>query len=240
MSIPIEKFYTQFGGDRLVDSHNYPPEINQYLRHEERLIFQIITTHGYDYLIEVGCMDARALPITLALDISYYGVDIVDKYIKEAQAKIKLATQRHPSLIAEAYCVSIYDLASCFQAHPLQINPNLSLNPLAIFPFNSFGNIEDPEKAARAVSDCGLDFLILTYRTDDYSTKVRKAYYQNCGYTGITTLNDERGIRFISSEGLNTVAYEENYIKTLLGINFSIQEYPIAQVGVGYHGTRIV
>lgn len=239
MSTPIERFYGQFGGDRLIDSSHYPPEILSYLRNEEQIITRIITDNKYNYFIEVGCMEARSLPLAVSLDIPYYGIDLVDKYIMRAQNMIRTMQKSEEGIKAEVYKVSVYDLANHLKQYPLK-SIDLPTHPLIVFPFNSFGNIEDPEKAARAVSNCSSDFLILTYRTDEYSTQLRKTYYQNCGYTGTTTLTDKRGIRFISSEGLNTVAYEGSYIRRLFGPNFSIQEYPIAQIGVGYYGTRIV
>lgn len=238
MAVPIESFYAEFGGDKLVDSSNYPSEIVEYLYCEEQLIREIMIRHAYGYFIEVGCMDARSLWLAVSLNVPYYGIDIVDKYIERARAKISLLRERQPSLIAEVDNVSVHNLPAYLSRYFEFRGGILHPSPVIIFPFNSFGNIDDPKKASEAVRQCNMDFLILTYKTDDSSTQARNRYYQNCGYTGLFATRDDRGVRFTAAEGLNTFAYEEFYMKEIFGPGFSLVVHDISQVGIAYHGVR--
>lgn len=235
----VEKFYGELGGDRLVDSSNYPPEILDYLKCEEQIIIQTFDNYGYNQFVEVGCMDARSLPLAASLAVPYYGIDIVDKYIIEAQNKINASQENSENINAEVHKISVYYLADYLKQSPLRISANKPSRPLAIFPFNSFGNIDSPELAIQSIGDCNMDLLILSYRTDDHSTRARSRYYENCGYSEVIMDESEQGVRFTSPEGLSSVAYDEDYLKDLLGKRLSVKTYLFSEIGVGYHGTVI-
>lgn len=238
MTVSIERFYAEFGGDKLVDSSNYPPEIVEYLQQEEHLTRQIMIRYEYGYFIEVGCMDARSLWLAISLNVPYYGIDIVDKYIERARAKINALRKEQSSLIAEVAEASVYDLSLHLSRHFALQRVISQPRPLVIFPFNSFGNISDPQRASEAVKQCKMDFLILTYKTDEPSTQVRNKYYQNCGYTGLLPTRDDKGVRFSSLEGLDTSAYEESYLGSIFSPEFFLTAYAFSQVGIAYHGIR--
>lgn len=201
------EFYSNKGGDKLIDNENYPEAITNYLKEERRLYFQHLTQGNYDTLIEIGCMSARHLDIAIELNLNYIGIDIVSKYIKLAQQQITDNNYQHK---AKAFQLSLLD----YEQETIQL-PRTS-KPLCIFPFNSFGNIINYTDAIKKTFEIGYDFFISTYNTTEEATNVRLEYYKNCHFNNLEATTNKEGVLFTSSEGLHSWAFHSNYLRALL------------------------
>lgn len=229
----VENFYAQNGGDLLVLHENYPPLIRDFLEKEDNLIEHTISERGYETLVEIGCMDARLLDRAKKSRVSYFGVDLVERYISEAKNKI---SNQWDSRIgtASVLCASAYDFT------PDNFPAIKSFKkPIFVFPFNSFGNMDEPQKAIDAMLKCGTDFLISTYLVDSTATETREEYYRNCGYSNITVDISPEGTRFTSREGLDTFAPSQEFLLSLVKNNFKISVHNFGKIGVGYQGSLL-
>jgi hypothetical protein len=202
----VKEFYSENWWDLLIDSSNYPKEIIEFLNEEEQIIKTTLVMWWYDVLFEVWCMSARNLNISQELWIWYFWIDIVEKYIKEAEEKIKkLQISNADVKILSAYEVD-YD--------------NVTIEPsekvLVVFPFNSFWNIDDIEQTLYKMKRLWYDLFISTYWTDKITNSVRYDYYTNCWYTWLKQKDEYNKITFISNEWLNTSVYEEEWLIDLL------------------------
>lgn len=220
----IQDFYATGPGDQLVDARLLPNRVQDFLVGEERLLARFAP--GYEVLVEVGSMHGLHLEWAVENGKSYVGVDIVQRYVEAgrrrvADADLPAARYRFESIGAERL-------------------PEIALppgRPVAFFPFNSFGNMEKPLAVLDAVADSGARFLISSYGTDTQSTEVRRKYYAACGFTGVEVHEDAQGVRFTSHDGLNTIAFHEEYLLGLLaerGMKASI----VAFAGFGRMYTR--
>ncbi|MDD4614902.1 MAG: class I SAM-dependent methyltransferase [Caldisericia bacterium] len=174
-------------------------------------------------MIEVGCMNGRNLEIANELKIKYLGIDIVERFVKEANKKIDTLNLDAIAIRCDAKCLN-------------KIKNHFSKHFLAIFPFNSFGNIQDPQKVLNSTYKNKLDTLILTYKTDIKTTKIRKKYLENTLFEKIKKRSSKKGVLFTSNKGLFSYAYSAEEIikmgkvagyKKTKNINFS-------KIGKGY------
>ena len=188
------QFYASGAGDRLVDADLLPPVVQALLAHEERMLDSI--SAGIDVLVEVGSMSGLHLEWAVRRGLGYVGVDVVSRYVAEGRAR--LADRALP---ADRYRFALADAEEL---------PAVALPPgraVALFPFNSFGNMARPRAVLTALAGSGLPFAISTYRTDRDASRRRREYYDACGYTGLRVTEDADGVRFRNDEGLDTVAY---------------------------------
>lgn len=223
-------FYSSGYGDRLVDPSKYPKEIVNYLKAEEKLLLSF--SSQFDLLVEIGCMDGRYLDWAVGQDKRYLGIDIVDRYVK--MGRNKLLSRGSPLTRCR---IEICD-ATVVHELPFR-NGWLTVQDraLIVFPFNSFGNMKKPDEVLGSVSKTQKPFLICSYLVDDLANKVRLQYYNNCGYGQIKCLTDDRGVRFVSDDGLDTIAYYPAYLEQLCEENrVFVEMVPISSIGVGYHG----
>ena len=77
-----KQFYSVGLGDRLIKESNYPSEILAYLESENKLVLEFLS--DFETLVEVGCMNGRYLDLAVESKKKYIGVDIVSRYIDEA------------------------------------------------------------------------------------------------------------------------------------------------------------
>lgn len=207
----LVNFYSTIG-NRLVEQKNYPPEINEFLKLEKKLFKELVKKENCKIVVEVGCMDTGfILQETVEAGLSYIGIDVVKELVEELNAIISNSAFDKGTNTAIAYNLGVEELSKIIEKNELNAG-----EALVVFPFNSFGNIPDPEKAVNETCKLGLSMAIFTYKTDPQTTKIREKYYFNCNYKNTKELKEHRGILFQSEDGLMSYAYKESYIKKLL------------------------
>ncbi len=95
--------------------------------------------------------------------------------------------------------------------------------------------MNDPSAVIRSIRKSGLPFLISTYGTGQETNTCREQYYRNCGYSEIVSIQDENGVRFVSPDGLSTIAYHPDYLQeifTVTGLKVAIVHF--SQIGVAF------
>ena len=220
----IEQFYDQGGGEKLIESNCFVPEIEEYLSKERQVIRDIFKGHNYSGMLEVGCMNGRNLNIAKELGIEYIGIDLVERFIEEANKKIG-------NLEINARAIK------CDVGNLHKIGYMLSKSFLVVFPFNSFGNIDEPQRALNAVSKEGLDSLILTYGTDSMTTRVRRNYLENSELGKLQEIITPKGVVFTSVGGLCSYAYSSDEFArmgSLAGYKKPSEE-KFSKIGKSYH-----
>ncbi|MFA4996335.1 MAG: hypothetical protein WC536_04315 [Patescibacteria group bacterium] len=224
-------FYSSGHGDRLVDPSRYPNEITEYLIAEEDLLTSLASR--FETLVEVGCMDGRYLDWAVRQQKSYLGIDIIERYVENGQDRILSY-----GLSFDRYQIKIGDAA---MIHELPCKEGLlqdSAKVLAVFPFNSFGNMSEPAVVLSSLVKAHYPFLICSYLTNDFANHARSQYYQNCGYKQIKCISDNTGVRFVSSDGLDTVAYNSSYFCGVLEEHFIVEMIEFSSIGIAYKGSQ--
>lgn len=220
----VKQFYDCGSGEELIRNCNYSSEIIEYLKEEKKVISVILKQKPYEGMLEVGCMNGRNLDIACDLDISYIGIDLVKRFILQTNQKIK--SMSIPAIARQCDVKSLYKISNL-----------LSPKILSVFPFNSFGNIDEPVKALKAVCLQNLDSLILTYKTDKLSTDFREEYLINSGMRGLKMKKTGKGVLFTSIDDLCSYAYSEKFIRqigTNAGYN-KIQMIDFSRIGRAYY-----
>jgi hypothetical protein len=222
-------FYGSGLGSRLIDPKNFSPEIAAFLDVENRLVLNALSS--FECLIEVGCMQGRYIERVLRAGKYYIGIDLVERYINTALL-------RASSLSLDAKRYSFFCLGAS-RIHDLiqlsQLSDFGSGQALVVFPFNSFGNIEDVSQTMLSLMKSKSHFFISTYKTDSFSSSVRRDYYGNCNYSGLRQINETNGIRFISNDGLNTMAYSHHWLVSCFGdFGFQLRVVDIGPIGIGF------
>lgn len=196
--------YENGSGDELINPLNYNDQIALYLKAESEIFGEIIK--DYYLVVEIGCMDGRYTDFVLKSGKKYLGIDAVQRYIENAKKKYKSAIIDDK---AAFFSTGLKDLEAVIADSQTQ-----SLKKtVAVFPFNSFGNIENIEQAIDIISNSLIDFVIFTYKTDKATQLIRENYYSRSGFVNLDCIYDETGVRFISSEGLDSVAYSEKWLR---------------------------
>lgn len=221
-------FYGADDGNRLVDENNYPESIKEYLKIEKDILISNIQSH--DVIIEVGCMEARNLEQAIKNNKKYIGIDIVPEYIEIAN---KIVEERKLTSTCEFLCIDAERLDDVIEKSRLL---KISNKPLFFFPFNSFGNMNNIENVIQSIQNIkGADFILFTYQTDDKSTNERFKYYNNCNYNNLKVSNEKNGIRFTADNGLNSMAYNEDFLKGFIkesGLDLEFKTF--ADIGIAY------
>ena len=221
-------FYSKGKGDRLIDPLFYPKNIELFLEDEKRLLEQL--TGSFDLLIEVGCMHGRYLEWAAKNGKSYVGIDVVKRYIDAGRRNVNrlgLSRNQYRFVLGGAE-----NIATIIKPSDLGFE---SERCLAFFPFNSFGNMPMLEDVMKSLVSSGLPFFISSYKISERATACRLEYYRNCGYREIKTLKNKRGVRFISPEGLDTVAYNPAFLKEVFVTNGAVASpTPFSQIGMAY------
>ncbi|MBU1151426.1 hypothetical protein KJ632_01195 [Patescibacteria group bacterium] len=224
----IKDFYESGKGDRLIDPLLFPEEIKQFLTCEKRILETL--ADSFDLLVEVGSMYGRYPKWAVENGKYYLGIDIVQRYI-ETGRKIILDLQLNPDKCRFVLggAENITDLVK-----PREWNVKLR-KCLLFFPFNSFGNMEDPLVIVKGIKKSGLPFLISTYGTSQETNVCREQYYRDCGYSEIVSLQDEKGVRFVSPDGLSTIAYHPDYLQEIFTIaSLKVAIVHFSQIAVAF------
>jgi len=229
----VRDFYESGQGDRLIDPKFYPEEIKRFLSGERHLLNSL--NHSFDALIEVGCMHGRYLNWALEQDKIYIGIDIVPRYIKLGRQRIRkigLSPRRFQ-----------FKIGGAEKIHSL-VNPGrLRVRPrrcILFFPFNSFGNVLDIVPVIVSIRKSKLPFLICSYQTTEAASACRLEYYIRCGYKEICRHIDEKGVYFLSQDGLRSVAYHPQYTRKIFRAHeLSVRISPFSMLGLAYYDERI-
>lgn len=223
-----KNFYGVGKGDRLIDPLFYPKAIQLFLSEEEAQLNSL--SSSFNLLVEVGCMHGRYLEWAEKNQKHYLGVDVVQRYIsagKERLNELGSSSLKHRFVLGRAEEISKLVVLSEWSVSPGRC--------LLLFPFNSFGNMSKPFLVAKSLSQKNLPFFISSYRTSVRATACRKEYYHNCGYDKLRTHTDKEGVRFTSSDGLNTIAYEEIFMQRLFrSVGVNARSVPFSEIGMAY------
>ncbi len=217
------EFYSTGCGDALVNPARYPREITRYLAAECALLELIPGRH----LVEVGCMQGRYLDYAMDRGLDYLGVDVVARYIEEGRRRV----EAHSAPTGRAR----FALGSATDLHHILNDVSPGTESTILFPFNSFGNCEDPLAVLRSLGRCGRPFLISSYRTSEEATTIREAYYRAAGLRPSCTSIEGVGVCFTAPGGFEAWAYEPQYLSSLateVELDFSVT--PLASVGLAY------
>lgn len=204
----IMSFYGSGLGDRLIDESLFPLEIKKFLIEEERLLNQ--SKSSFNSLIEVGCMHGRYLQWAIEHVQNYIGVDIVPSYIDAGHRRLK--EYFYESLRCNFILGSAENIDTLLNWKMLGINQHKAL---LLFPFNSFGNMQNYLSVIRSIKRSGVPFFISTYSTTPKATLCRRRYYEACSYKNLEKIENKRGVAFISDDGLCTIAYHQDFLLKL-------------------------
>jgi SAM-dependent methyltransferase len=209
----IAAFYDEGGGARLADAAGYPPSIRRYLIQESQLIERVLLSGEYGTVLEVGCMQGRFLSRARALGLHYRGIDLAPKLVMAGQARCRdLGGGPEETWI---WNCSAIELGRLVRGQAFFFPP-MEAPLLALLPFNCIGNMVEPEETLASIVRCGFEMLICTYMTDLRATAVRRDYYAQCGYEGITVHEENRGVVFRSREGLRSIAFHPHVLKGMI------------------------
>lgn len=160
----------------------------------------------------------------------YLGLDIVPRYVEAGRKtviKLGLSPQHYQFVLGGAE-----EIAKLVKPKQLLVEPQRCL---LLFPFNSFGNILNPSPVVTGLRESGLPFLISSYSTTAEATACREQYYRNCGYHELHLFEDERGVHFVSPDGLHSIAFHLKYLQKLCAVNgITVEAVPFSKIGVAY------
>lgn len=219
-------FYGSDLGDRLILSDNYPESVIEFLEKERENL--LLAIQKYDLVIEVGCMEGRGYNDIRNNGISYVGIDQMSEYIEKAASVFGFVSDTHEFLCMDAEFINEISKKSILYRKHKKI--------LFFFPFNSFGNVLNINNLLSSFSKLNnADALIYTYLTDVFATNERDKYYTNCNYKELQKNETEAEVRFTSADGLNSVAYKQEYLKSLCYANaLSFDSFKFCNVGIVY------
>lgn len=200
------RFYSNGLGDRLVDELRYPAGIRAFLSAERRLLVALRPMFGT--LVEIGCMDGRHVQWAVTHGKRYLGVEPVSRYVAAAQRSIersKLDPARFR--VVEGAGEDLDEILGAQLARGERC--------LVFFPFNSFGNASHPATILNTLRRVRRPVLISSYRTTESATRIRAQYYERCGYRHLRKEVSASSIRFVTDDGLNSVAYRCGHLSRL-------------------------
>lgn len=202
----VADFYGDGAGDRLFEQETFPPEIHQFLRRETALLRHAVK--GRKILVEVGCQRGILLDWATNHGLDYLGIDLVQRYIDEGRAAAE--SSGYVDVEERLLCDTADHLTDILaRARTARYDRE---DILLVFPFNSFGNMDDPVRVIANLAEASCDFFISTYRTDYAATVARFAYYLRCGYRSIDYQHEDRGIRFANDEGFSSCAFDPAWL----------------------------
>ena len=202
---PYSAFYLTPSGKMIMDSSTYTEEIHRFLQCEEAFILGIIPE--YDALLEIGCARAERAEIIAKMDRYFYGIDINQEHIDNAQ--VFLRTKK----IEKQATVSVFSANDLTKA-TFPLPPDKKT--LILFPFNLLGNLQDFHLILANMIDIGQDFCFSTYKITKKVSKSRELYYSNCGCQNIRYSKTLIGDLFDSEDGLHSAAFKVSYIIDIL------------------------
>lgn len=228
----MNSIYETVKGDELVYDKNYPLEINEYLKCEIDTLKELI--NSFNVIVEVGCMDGLHMDLIVDNEKFYVGIDIIQRYIDKAIQKSESKNYKEKTLLL---CEDATNLGN-IQKKLLKLGFNKN-QILYFFPFNSFGNMKDVEEIVDEINQNNLNIFISTYDTNNFSIKCREEYYANCNFKNTVEIVEQNGIRFVSDDGLNAIAYKKEWLYNKFETNKNkLISKALANVGIAYIRTN--
>jgi len=223
----VKTFYER-AGRALFAPWNYPLAISDHLAEERACMIRMLGAGAYETMVEVGCVDGSlSMDAAIGLGVGYIGIDLVETAVN--QLLRKLARDYPGDVRATA---RVLDVERLTELGPLE-------RPIAVFSFNSYGNLDRAEPVVAELARAGCDAFIPTYRTDTSSTQMRREYYIRCRYTDLCETRDDKGVLFTANEGLHTYAYHATWIVPLLERHgFRVTAESFGTIGTYYWATR--
>jgi len=202
-------FYSNNGGDQILNTQNYPPTIQEFLKNEADSLDQLIknSSQKYNMLIEVGCGNTVNLPLAKKHNLQYLGLEVSPTAVRIVQERIRRNRAQYEN--ADIECINILNIKKS------DLHLTMDDKPLLFLPFNLFGNVAPIAMLLARFRKLGIDVAISIYNTDTATSDMRKTYYTNCGYNFLSEKKHETGTYFFSNEGLYTVAYDHTYLTDL-------------------------
>ncbi|GEM_PF-6363839 len=209
----VERFYAFESGWRMFDTSSLTSVVNSYLCAERELVTQYLRHQGMhtDEFIEVGCGYGRYLPLVLAENINYCGIDLVKWLVTLGKVRLALCaplTQQKARIEAH----SADHLRELLQ----QNNQDASQRFCVLFPFNCFGNMSSPRRVLQQLAGINVDIIISGFLPDEANTRIRRDYYEKCGCRNLSVSYSEQGTTIISEDGLHSLAYHPDSLEKLL------------------------
>ena len=201
-------FFDTTLADRLMDPECFSTEIKEYLNQEREMVSAIESF--IDVLVEVGCMNGRYLDWALKYKKRYIGIDIVARHIsagRRASLEQGLSADCCEFLLGNAE-----EIAQLVRPENLKVDRDRCV---LLFPFNCFGNVLNIERLLQSLQQTELPFVISSYQLTEYATACRFEYYTRCGYRDVQIFCDQKGVSFVSPDGLKTTAYAPEHLKPL-------------------------
>lgn len=220
-------FYDRKIADRLIDPSCFTHDIDLYLDAERNILNSVV--RHYDTLVEVGSMHGRHLEWAVETGKRYIGVDLIERYIRMGNKRInRLGLDGKKFKFVNGPAEQLHVILS-------ELKLQKTSRALLFFPFNSIGNMNALTPVAEAICKSACPFLVGTYHTGPEATAARELYYRRCGYHNIGQYHDERGVWFISSDGLRTIAYHTaHFVKVFAEQHLNVLSVGLSKIGVAY------
>lgn len=224
----LKEFYGSKIGKNILNQECFPEEVSDYLKKEKLFLDNLVDK--FDSIIEIGCGNGTHLQWAIENGKKYIGIDINEGRITKARLTANL----------NGFDSNQFKFA-CEKAENFpRVLDNLNIEqsnsiPFVYFPFNVFGNIESVEEIILSLKKTNIDFGICAFKTSNLANKIREKYYENCGCQNILRINDNKGVRFKSKEGLNTIAYFSDWMqRKFSSIKIKLKTYEISEIGIAY------
>lgn len=227
----MNNIYESGLGDELIDPENYNDEIKLYISEEAKLINELIDI--YDSIVEVGCMYGRLLKNAVGKSKNYIGIDYSRTYIEKGNSLFSDLLSEKVQLI-NANCEEIHTI---YQIKALKGDEKSVL----IFPFNSFGNINNITEAIKSISECNLSFFIFTYQCNSDATNIRLEYYKKSGFKNAVAYDSDDSIHIKDELGLNSHAYKDTWLThEFAKHNVNIYKKSFGAIGTYFTNSNII
>lgn len=234
---PVRRFYSSGQGWNMFNSALLTQELREFLQEEIEFVDYVTSRMGRQCsrLVEIGCGYGRYLEWASRRGLSYFGLDLVPWLADMGSLRAQQLQMQFPNWQGHVENASVDQIDQILLAQT-QIDITAG-RPLVLFPFNCFGNLNRVEAVMQALSRLGADVLISTFKDDEETITIRKAYYQNCGYeTNLTHSRISNGVLIQADEGLRAYAYSIRYLKELFerhGFALASPVKNLSRIGVG-------
>jgi len=194
-------------GSRMFFDQYLTNEVSEFLWSEHQLIRELLEWGNFDQLIEGGCGFGRAMQLAIDMRIAYDGCEIVKEWIPVARSRIKdLGLDSNEVRVSFGSVESLEETSLLFTGRP-------SDSSLILLPFNLFGNLNSPSKCLAGARVLGCAVAIVSFHFDAGTTRLRRQYYENCGFVNLKSEFCSIGTRIVASHGLDSLAYKPETIE---------------------------
>lgn len=186
---------------------NFPDEIIPLLQLGDLTAGHAIASYGCEVLVELGCYDGRALEVSRFAGVPYLGIDVDADAIRGLRQRIAEEGMRD---VAVAMVADICD--------PNQWRDVVAdKKPLHVLPFNLLGAFHNPAVVLNSMSEVGGIAVISLFNETPEATRVRRAYYANCGIGGLVEVpGDYGGVLFEGDQEFHSQSFSRKEFHALV------------------------